>query len=141
MIGGKPALHPRGMARPGPGYGTAKRVATAAGEATVTAVVRSPAAQAATSRAAAASGLACGAAGVQAVVGAAVGAAVGGAGVVATGAVDTAEEGVATEPERAVPQPVRARATSVSQARWAQLRRCLVPPMVAGPTRPGVRDP
>jgi hypothetical protein len=131
------------MARPGPGYGTAKRAATAAGEATDAAVVRSPAAQALTSRAAAASGVACGAAGFQVVVGGAVGGGVAGAGVVVTGrgAVDDVDSLVATEPDGwDAPQALRVRATSVIQARRARLWCRLVPLIVAAPTVPEVHD-
>ena len=152
-IGGKPALHPRGMARPEPGYGAANRAATAAGEATVAAVVRSPAAQALTSWPAAASGLACGAAGAQAVVagavgaGAVVGGVVGGGRVVAApsgtldAGVESVGEGGAAEPEPwEAPQAVRARASRVTQARGARRRR-VVPPIVAVQTFCEVYDP
>jgi hypothetical protein len=68
-IGGNAAEQPREMANPWPGYGTANKVSTADGEATVPASGRLAPAQASTRRAAAASGEDWGALGAHAVVG------------------------------------------------------------------------
>jgi hypothetical protein len=67
--GVKVELQPRGMVNDAPGKGAAKRVATAAGEATAAAAARFPSAHAATRASAAASAVRCGEAATQAVVG------------------------------------------------------------------------